>query len=390
MKIACIGNMNNNMFCLTRYLRAQGLDCDLLLLWYEQDHFHPSCDSLDDGWKTYTHRLTKWGSKFLTGTLAETYAEDLAPYDKIIGSNLAPAFVYKAGRTLDIFCPHGSDYTEVPYIKDSSGNLTDLAKYQRKGISAAKHCFAARTNQKRYRLLTRFIDESKIISLPITQFYLNEYKESKLESAVRSSTDCATLKKIKANADFLIFHHSRQCWTGKIPLDAKDNQIFFQGVAQLYHEQGIKPAVAAFEYGPDVDASKALVEKLEIDHLVHWFPILPRKKLMPMLWLSDLVGVQFADSWLTGSVLFESMALSKPILTRRDDEQYSDSEEWLPPILNASTPEGVSQQLSLFADNRETYKKYGVIGKQWLDETRTQPTIQAMLEILLNKQAKVK
>ena len=44
IKIACIGNMNNNMFCLVRYLRDKGYDAHLFLV-DEFDHFLPGSDS---------------------------------------------------------------------------------------------------------------------------------------------------------------------------------------------------------------------------------------------------------------------------------------------------------------------------------------------------------
>ena len=56
MKIACIGNMNNNMFCIVRYLRDMGYDANLFLL-HEQDVFIPSADSFNDDYLAYTHQL---------------------------------------------------------------------------------------------------------------------------------------------------------------------------------------------------------------------------------------------------------------------------------------------------------------------------------------------
>ena len=45
MKIALLGNMNNNNYVLLRYLRDNNLEADLLLFDDELYHFSPSHDS---------------------------------------------------------------------------------------------------------------------------------------------------------------------------------------------------------------------------------------------------------------------------------------------------------------------------------------------------------
>ena len=59
MKIALIGNMNNNHFSLLRYLRDLKLDCELLIFRGEASHFKPDCDTHNlNLWKPYIKHLT--------------------------------------------------------------------------------------------------------------------------------------------------------------------------------------------------------------------------------------------------------------------------------------------------------------------------------------------
>ena len=48
-RIACVGNMNNNMFSIMRHLRSRGYNADLICS-NETEHFSPDADTFD---KTY-------------------------------------------------------------------------------------------------------------------------------------------------------------------------------------------------------------------------------------------------------------------------------------------------------------------------------------------------
>ena len=61
MKIALLGNMNNNNFAIMRHLRSIGLDAYLILMNNEKDpktnHFHPYHDTWNyDKWKKFIYQ----------------------------------------------------------------------------------------------------------------------------------------------------------------------------------------------------------------------------------------------------------------------------------------------------------------------------------------------
>ena len=62
MKIALLGNMNNNHFAIARYLRDQGFDAHVLLFDDEYNHFLPSCDTYSLDYMSFCHQLS-WGSQ---------------------------------------------------------------------------------------------------------------------------------------------------------------------------------------------------------------------------------------------------------------------------------------------------------------------------------------
>ena len=138
MKIALIGNMNNNNFALMRYFRILGADAHLLL--YSNDgkrelsHFKPECDTWDiEKWQPYIHQtnipnipaaglcfplswLVAFRSIFLTllGYQGEwnlpvsnrEIKKSYIGYDRYIGSGIAPATFARASLILDIFYPY--------------------------------------------------------------------------------------------------------------------------------------------------------------------------------------------------------------------------------------------------------------------------------------------
>ena len=141
IKIALIGNMNNNNFALMRYFLDLGADVDLLL--FADDgrgsltHFHPNCDT----WyiKKYKKHIKYLGApsrfvsiigndfpwiiyfwlKYLINffstkkQLTVFYPPNntkikklLSNYQIIIGSGIAPGLLEKLNVKLDVFYPY--------------------------------------------------------------------------------------------------------------------------------------------------------------------------------------------------------------------------------------------------------------------------------------------
>ena len=80
-----------------------------------------------------------------------------------------------------------------------------------------------------------------------------------------------------------------------------------------------------FENGEDVDRSKDLIKKLNIENYVKWFPVTDRKDIMIGISLCDVGVAEIGNlSWITYSTVCEFMCMSKPIIMYREDELYKD------------------------------------------------------------------
>jgi len=140
MRIALIGNMNNNKFSLMRYFRDLGVDAHLLL--YANDgtgscsHFRPEDDTFDiKKWKPFIRQMqiTNAPSSALSFPanvmlavysvtkkmlgLNDSYAlpvpkqyirKCFESYDYILCCGIASAFLHCVGIRVDIFSPYAS------------------------------------------------------------------------------------------------------------------------------------------------------------------------------------------------------------------------------------------------------------------------------------------
>ena len=96
---------------------------------------------------------------------------------------------------------------------------------------------------------------------------------------------------------------------------------------------------------------------------MHWMPLSPRNELMIGMSMSDLIAGEFKNSWFTYGVIFESMAVGKPVIHNRIDSLYPDEE--LYPMLNATNEEEIFQQLCFAIKNKEQLKEIGMEANLW-------------------------
>lgn len=370
-RVGLLGNMNNNHFAVARYLRDRGVDAHVLLFDNEFEHFHPSCDAHDEEWRKYVHQLT-WGSvpRYLL-TPARKLRADLEPYDLLVGTALAPAYCAKADRTLDVFVPCGGDIWTM--LGKAAGNPLRFAKYvptmraQARGIRNARVFHMSPTNELYERQWARYRGRSERWREGVPMVYDRAYGPEQMPTKVARSPHAPAFQAARDAADLMLFSSARHFW--KCPPShpaAKGTHRLLQGIA-LFREKhpDCRVVLATFEYGQQVAASKALARELGIEDCVRWFPTMQRKDLMLGLGLADVACGEFENSWITSGVLYEAMALGKPILAHRDDSLYRDGETQLYDIMNAKEPEEISAQLDAYWREPSHFRVMGERGREW-------------------------
>jgi hypothetical protein len=368
VKVALLGNMNNNFFTLARYLRDMGYDARLFTFPYEPAHFHPETDTFTDDFTHYVRPL-QWGNAFdLLTTSAETIKKDVGGFDYYIASGTGPAYLAKAGISIDLFIPYGSDLYDSPFFKlvrpTKLWHYFVFTRYQQKGIRTAA-CVNIPDNSALFKeKLSRIGFTGKRLFTGIPIVYASQFSADKITQFYSRSAFYPAFRKIRQEYDLIIFHHSRHCWKNEPdPVSLKDNDKLFRGFAKLLETSGRKAAIITFEYGNDVEASRQLCKTLGIEQHVFWFPLMPRKEIMMGISLSDVVAGEFRNSWFTYGVVFEAMVLSKPVMHYRDDSLYSDLE--LYPMIYARTSEDISQALGYYIQHKDELAAVGNGAHEW-------------------------
>ncbi len=410
IKIALIGNMNNNFFTIARYLRDRGYDAHLFLL-DESKHFLPINDTFDDSYEEWTHQLGWSKGDFFKNPPAETLTL-LKEYDIIFACNIAMAYLDFAGRKIDIFMPHGSDMYQLPnmrvrrkykmfifnilrYITLGSGQIQYhivrildscaafikskylsylvngikfdfIAYHQKHGIVNASYSFV--DTHILFPILMQLSPKGKVVSnITMPYVYLPHLEKDNLIKHRYDNAYTEEFYNLRANNELIVFHHNRLVWqTEDNPMAMKGNDKFVQGFANFVRRN---PLIAAcminFEYGVDVEPTKKLIAHLGIESHVKWFPMMPRKDVMIGLSLSDIGCGQMINVYLGGGTLIETIAMGKPLLGYRDDGLFREQYDELYPMINVMTSEDVTLALEDYLLRPDYYVEMGMQAKEW-------------------------
>lgn len=373
-KIACIYNMNSNMFTITRFLRDRGYDAHLLLI-DEVDHFLPKADSFLDDYENYTHQLDWWPKTPLpdgrwTDVTPRRIKEDLREYDILLGCGFSPAFVEYGGRKLDLFIPYGSDLYEVPFTKmwlakkDSINNL--YPKLQKKGIENAKFVVCDYTVEiepvfKKFDLK----GQRKTLFPPI--FYTQDFNKNAISKFYDKSVLYPVLKKLRFENELLIFQHSRQSW--KNPGDEfsnKRNDILINAYAKFVNQKPkVKSKLILLEYGSDVEDSKKLISDLNIEKYVYWLPKSYRKELFVAISLCDIGVGELGMSFLMYGTVGEFMTMQLPFIHNCTLDDYKGKYPELYPVNHADSEESLLIHFLKYVDNSEEYIDRAKKSEEW-------------------------
>ncbi len=367
MKIALIGNMNNNNFALMRYFRDLGQDAHLFL--YSSDgtgnlsHFRPQDDTVDyKKWQDYIHLLGFEESyrslfidpiRFSYPVSKKKVKKIFEDYDILIGSGLTPAILDRCGIALDVFFPYaiGVEYIGFKPKGNWAKNLLYKAieKRQKAAINKAKLIFNAElgyTKEILQRLGLTFIN------LAIPMYYNRE---------VNSSTDTKTTNLIDqiTKFDLKFFSHSRQMWIRNSTIFSeeewkihnKNSDWLIQGFSEFLKKTKKKAVLVLLEYGPDVVGSKELINKLGISQNVVWLPKMARKDLMQILKICDVGVGEFmqGEGVIWGGTGWEILASGKPLMQSINFSPKSFREIFghdLPSVLDVKSPIDVSNHLA--------------------------------------------
>ena len=250
-----------------------------------------------------------------------------------------------------------------PYAAYSTGaDMTELAKgvgYKGRQVTQAR----------------KFFKNAKLVFYPPEKTGFEMIQELSLINTVpwRQVFDIVLWSQEKSGKKdkFLnIFNPSSQQWIEKFPGQRlKRNDIFFNGF-KIFLDTGGKGKAYYVNRGQNLDDTKELIEKLGLSGFTEACDELDtpfeRKQRMKKM---DVVVDQFGEG-MYGLITLEAMAMQIPVITdfaEQSSKTIFSEKEVPPPILNASTPEQISEHLHELLD-LEKYDSISKKSRNWIDE----------------------
>lgn len=382
-RIGLIGNMNNNLFVVTRYLQDAGLLAELRPYPFEENHFQPEADSFD---LTALSSVRAIGWDDIIRPTAEDLYRSIMPYDFIAGSGCAPAFFAKMGLPLDFFIPYGSDLLLIPFQwaegedfdRYRDANRLLLGRFQRLGIAEAR---GAQISNRQFGPAMRALRGERFDFCGLPLVFTPEYDQIDNAQAIKFSPLARQIAELRHRFGFVVFHHTRHSWTERQPpLERKGNDVLLRGFADFIWTTGrTDSCLVCFEYGLDVDESRRLIEELGIGANVVWFPVSQRKHIMLALRHCDVATGEFNIGWRFGGVIYEVLVAGRPLINHAD---WSEDGAWPSsryPYLQARTADEISHALSEVAAQPEKFRETTAQARSWYDKQVTEHFLRGFL-----------
>lgn len=188
--------------------------------------------------------------------------------------------------------------------------------------------------------------------------------ETALSEELRKEHDC----------DLVIVAPARHHWKHSPPgLENslfKRNDIMIKALGQVFRERpNIRAVVVFFDWGQEVELSKALIEECGFPDRVRWEPIRTKKSLSHFIRAADIVLDQFNDGIGTfGALAPEGMACAKPVVLNYKEELHHWCYPTLPPLINARDEDALKNVLFRLVDDDAYRRNVGEAGLNWFQE----------------------
>tara|TARA_B110000027_G_scaffold132740_1_gene159558 strand:- start:655 stop:1857 length:1203 start_codon:yes stop_codon:yes gene_type:complete len=373
MKVALIGNMNNNNFSVMRYFRDFGIDAHLILfkddIIKSQSHFKPEFDTWDIAkWSPYIHYVnfnSYYAALFCPAFLLKKHFKG---YDILISTGNSPVILNKCRIGIDVFYPYGEGIEGVgdPISREKWINLPFIkrvmySQLRRLKISAIKKAYTC-LNSDLY-LTKETFDELDIpfqkISVPMV------YNKDLRNIKIRNENIWNLKKKINS------YKYKLFCHVSQLPV--KNNLPMIEGFAKFALSQKTKDCVLILtEYGSleSINLTKEKLKILGVIDRVIWLKKTTRRELMCLLDEVDFGFSEF-EGTMWGGTGWEFLASGVPFfhyINKTSEEFEIDNNTPIPPIINTNSSEEIYQHLKNYSKNPNPYKKRGAEMKDWFEK----------------------
>jgi len=160
--------------------------------------------------------------------------------------------------------------------------------------------------------------------------------------------------------DFVVLCPSRHDW------GIKGSDRLLRAFAELVRTARPRALLVLFEWGAEVERSRALIRELGIGRNVRWLRPLPKLRLIDAYRATDVVLDQFLLGTF-GAVAPEAMACGRPVVTAFDASVHQWCFPERPPVVDARTPEQIYTALERLAADAAERERLGRHGREWVE-----------------------
>ena len=360
MRVCLIGNLVGYAYTITKFLRARGVEADLLLSRHETGIEAPQWEDRDLAsipawirswdnlraleWLAPPENTRRYGPHLALSSL--NLVRLLREYDAVLSFATLSIYSSFSGRPY-IACANGSDLRELAQENSIKGRLMRRAyrKADRVILWNIDHVrVAERTGLSQARFVPFALDCSHYAP-----------GRSKFAAEVRRA----------AGDGIVFFHPSHLDWSykGADRSSTKGNDRFIRAFARFVRD-GNCGYLVMLDRGVDRQLSKQLIADLQISDHVRILPELDRTDLIEWYRAADIVADQF-DIGSFGTTALEAMACEKPVLIHIDDVSARDAYGELPPTLSSKTEDEIYRQM-LSVRDREVRSDIGAAARRFV------------------------
>jgi glycosyltransferase involved in cell wall biosynthesis len=386
MRIGLYGNTCNNLFSVTRALRA-GSDIDAHLFidddadWIQlPEHEDPQlCHEYPD----WIHKGPYRPLASRVWPRATPLLSELREFDMVMvsghGVRLAP-FVDRPF----IFYVTGWDLTVSPFPIRFFSRPEGLGRrvsamiggtWQRKGIRAAAEIWSQPFAPFVTALTRLDVPREKIVSKYFPLMIDTDLFSCDPQAAASADPN---VRRVVDDHDFVVFHPSRMM-INRAPrfIDTgqwKGNDKLFEGFARFVSANPqARPVLALIDRtaSPDILQARSLITRLGLDSRVVWLkpprgPGFERHDLVRFYSVADVVADEFGVGWF-GSVVVEGLSVGKPVLCYLDAEVMQQLYPWHP-VLSPRTEDEIAECLTDLYRDPARRARLGDVGRRWAVE----------------------
>jgi glycosyltransferase involved in cell wall biosynthesis len=254
--------------------------------------------------------------------VAPWWQSTMAMFDIVMGYGAGPNLCYLAGQRHYGAYEHGT-IRSLPFADDAQGRLLKLS-YQ-----AADAVFITNND---------YISASPRLEFaPEQRYYVPHVFD---ERPLRAFSEAEGGRNMQATP-VQFFAPARHDWRAGGQL-AKGNDRIIHAIADIARD-GAPFEVTFVDWGPDADATRALITALGVERFVRWIAPVPKKQLWRLYLSCNALIDQMCLPSLSG-VLFEAMVLGARCITRDDGENGAFFGE-APPLLPAETAAHIAARM---------------------------------------------